>query len=193
MEVLAVVEEKSKGPQKEKEKLKVPEGPAKVKARTEEAKEQVKVKAVAAPAKPEAKKPEAEAGGEIKVKLSKASQEILEKVEQLSVLELANLVTALEERFGVTATAPMLVQAPAALGAPAPAEEKAKFDVVLSSFGDKKIQVIKAVRTIIALGLKEAKELVESAPKPIKEGISKEEAESIKAKLEEAGATVELK
>lgn len=183
MEVLAVVEEKSKGPQKVKEELKAAEEPAKV----------------AAPAKPEAKSPEVKAeakkkaGGEVAVKLSKASQEILEKVEQLSVLELANLVTALEERFGVTATAPMLVQAPAAPGAPAPAEEKAKFDVVLSSFGDKKIQVIKAVRTITALGLKEAKEFVESAPKPIKEGISKEEAESIKAKLEEAGATVELK
>ena len=116
---------------------------------------------------------------------------ILEEIKALSILELADLVKALEEEFGVSAVA---VAAPAAAGAAAPAaEEKTEFDVVLVSFGDKKLDVIKAVRELTGLGLKDAKELVESAPKTVKEGASKEDAEAIKAKLTEAGATVELK
>ncbi|GAB4274158.1 50S ribosomal protein L7/L12 [Thermincola ferriacetica] len=122
--------------------------------------------------------------------------EILEAVKGLTVLELAELVKAFEEEFGVTAAAPVAVAAaaPAATGgAAAAAEEKTEFDVILASAGDKKINVIKVVREITGLGLKEAKELVDGAPKPVKEKVGKEEAESIKAKLEEAGATVELK
>lgn len=111
----------------------------------------------------------------------------------MTVLELSELVKALEEKFGVSA-APVAVAAGPAVGgaAAAEAEEKTSFDVVLASAGDKKIQVIKVVREITGLGLKEAKELVDSAPKPVKEGIGKDEAEEIKSKLEEVGATVEL-
>ena len=122
-----------------------------------------------------------------------ASEKVLklvEDVKELTVLELNDLVKALEEEFGVSAAA-MVAAGPAA-GAPA-AEEKTEFDVVLASFGDSKMGVIKAVKEICGLGLKEAKELVESAPKTIKEGASKAEAEELKAKLEEAGAKVELK
>jgi large subunit ribosomal protein L7/L12 len=118
--------------------------------------------------------------------------EIMDAVKELKVLELAELVKALEEEFGVSAT-PVAV-AGAAAGADAPAaEEKTEFDVVLASAGDKKINVIKVVRAITGLGLKEAKAKVDEAPATIKEGASKEEAESIKAQLEEAGASVELK
>ena len=123
-----------------------------------------------------------------------ASDKILamvEEVKSLTVLELNELVKALEEEFGVSAAA-MAVAAPAAGGAAA-AEEKTEFDVVLESFGDAKMNVIKAVKDICGLGLKEAKELVEAAPKALKEGVSKAEAEELKAKLEEAGAKVELK
>lgn len=123
-----------------------------------------------------------------------ASEKILamiEEVKALSVLELNELVKALEEEFGVSAAA--VAAAPAAgAGAPA-AEEKTEFDVVLTSFGDAKMAVIKAVKDIMGLGLKEAKELVEAAPKTLKEGASKADAEEIKTKLEEAGAKVELK
>jgi large subunit ribosomal protein L7/L12 len=121
-------------------------------------------------------------------------EEILQAIENMTVLELSELVKALEEKFGVSA-APVAVAAaaPAAGGAAPAEEEKTSFDVHLASAGDKKIQVIKVVREITGLGLKEAKELVDNAPKPVKEGVSKEEAEEIKAKLEEAGATVELK
>ena len=118
-----------------------------------------------------------------------ASEKILamiEEVKGLSVLELNELVKALEEEFGVSAAA-------VAVAGPAAAEEKTEFDVVLASFGDAKMAVIKAVKDVCGLGLKEAKELVESAPKAIKEGASKAEAEEIKAKLEEAGAKIELK
>ena len=116
---------------------------------------------------------------------------ILEEIKALSILELADLVKALEEEFGVSAVA---VAAPAAAGAAAPAaEEKTEFDVVLVSFGDKKLDVIKAVRELTGLGLKDAKELVESAPKTVKEGASKEDAEEMKKKLKEAGASVEIK
>lgn len=120
--------------------------------------------------------------------------EMITAIESMSVLELSELVSALEEKFGVSAAAPVAV---AAAGAPAAveaaAEEKTDFDVVLTSAGDKKIQVIKAVREITGLGLKEAKDLVEAAPKAVKEGAATAEAEELKAKLEEAGASVELK
>ncbi len=118
---------------------------------------------------------------------------IIDEVKELSVLELNELVKALEEEFGVSAAA--VAAAPAAGGAAAgaAAEEKTEFDVVLTSFGDAKMAVIKAVKDVCGLGLKEAKELVESAPKAIKEGVAKAEAEELKAKLEEAGAKIELK
>ncbi len=122
-------------------------------------------------------------------------EEIVEAIKNMSVLEVAELVKKLEEEFGVSAAA-MVAAAPAAgAGAAAEggAEEKTEFDVILKSPGGNKIQVIKAVREITGLGLKEAKELVDNAPKPVKEGVAKEEAEQIKAKLEEAGAEVELK
>ena len=119
---------------------------------------------------------------------------ILESIEKLTLIEAAELVKAMEEKFGVSAAAPVAVAAaPAAGAAAAPAEEKSSFDVILASAGANKINVIKEVRTITGLGLVEAKTLVESAPKPVKEGAKKEEAEEIKAKLEAAGATVELK
>jgi len=120
-------------------------------------------------------------------------EEILDAIGSLTVLEAAELKKAMEEKFGVTAAAPVAVAA-AVPGAAAEAEEeKYEFDVILSSIGDKKIQVIKALREVTSLGLKEAKELVDGAPSTIKEAASKEEAEQIKAKLEEQGATVELK
>ena len=123
-----------------------------------------------------------------------ASEKILamiEEVKALSVLELNELVKALEEEFGVSAAA--VAAAPATGAGAAAAEEKTEFDVVLASFGDAKMGVIKAVKDVMGLGLKEAKELVEAAPKTLKEGVSKAEAEEIKAKLEEAGAKIELK
>lgn len=121
--------------------------------------------------------------------------EIIEAVKGLTVLELAELVKAFEEEFGVSAAAPVAVAAaPAAGAAGAPVqEEKTEFDVVLTAAGEKKINVIKVVREITGLGLKEAKELVDGAPKPVKENVSKEEAEEIKTKLTAAGASVELK
>ena len=118
---------------------------------------------------------------------------ILEEIKTLTILELADLVKAVEEEFGVSAAAPVGVVAVAG-GAAAPAvEEKTEFDVVLTGFGDKKLNVIKAVREITGLGLKEAKDLVEGCPKAVKEGVAKDEADKIKAALEEAGATVEVK
>jgi large subunit ribosomal protein L7/L12 len=120
--------------------------------------------------------------------------DMISAIESMSVLELSELVSALEEKFGVSAAAPVAVAAAGgAAGGEAAAEEKTDFDVVLASAGDKKIQVIKAVREVTGLGLKEAKDLVEGAPKAVKEGVAKAEAEELKAKLEEAGATVELK
>lgn len=116
---------------------------------------------------------------------------MIEEVKALSVLELNELVKALEEEFGVSAAA--VAAAPAAGAGAAAAEEKTEFDVVLASFGDAKMAVIKAVKDVLGLGLKEAKELVEAAPKALKEAVSKAEAEEIKAKLEEAGAKIELK
>ena len=117
---------------------------------------------------------------------------ILEEIKSLTILELNDLVKAVEEEFGVSAAAPVGVVAAGGAAAPA-AEEKTEFDVILASFGAKKLDVIKAVREITGLGLKDAKDLVEGAPKTVKEGVSKEEAESIKKALEEAGAEVEVK
>lgn len=117
---------------------------------------------------------------------------ILEEIKSLTILELSDLVKAVEEEFGVSAAAPVGVVAAAGTAAPA-AEEKTEFDVILASFGAKKLDVIKAVREITGLGLKDAKDLVEAAPKAIKEGVSKDEAEKVKAALTEAGATVEIK
>ena len=121
-------------------------------------------------------------------------EDVIQFVAGMSVLELSELVKELEEKFGVSAAAPMAMMAagPAAAAA-APAEEKTEFDVILIAHGEKKINVIKEVRAITSLGLKEAKDLVESPPKPVKEGISKADAEKIKAQLESAGATVEIK
>ncbi len=122
-------------------------------------------------------------------------EELIEAIKGMSVLDLSELVKALEEEFGVSAAAPMAVAAAPAAGAAeaAPAEEKTAFDVVLTSFGDQKIQVIKVVRALTGLGLKEAKDVVEGAPNAIKEGVTKDEAEEAKKQLEEAGASVELK
>jgi large subunit ribosomal protein L7/L12 len=125
-------------------------------------------------------------------------EEILEAIKGMSVLELSDLVKALEEEFGITAAAPVAVAAAPAAGAPtdgaaAPEEEQTEFDVTLRDIGPNKINVIKAVREVTSLGLREAKELVESAPSRVKEGINRDEANTIKAKLEEAGATVEVK
>ena len=120
-------------------------------------------------------------------------ESILESIEKLTLLEAAELVKAMEEKFGVSAAAPVAVAAAPAEGGAAAAEEKTEFDVVLTDVGANKIQVIKAVREITGLGLKEAKALVDGAPKALKEGVSKEDAEAMKAKLEEAGAEVELK
>jgi large subunit ribosomal protein L7/L12 len=127
------------------------------------------------------------------VKLESANaQAAMDIIEKLTLIEMSELVKALEDKFGVTAAAPVAMAAmPGAVAEVA--EEKDEFDVVLASFGSEKIKVIKVVRTITALGLKEAKDLVESAPKAVKEGATKEEAEQIKKQLEEVGATVELK
>ncbi len=123
-----------------------------------------------------------------------AIEEIVDKIADLSAMDLADLSKAIQDKFGVTAAAPVAVAAgPAAGGGEAAAEEKTEFDVVLESAGDKKIQVIKAVRELTSLGLKEAKELVESAPAKVKEGLSKDDAEAAKTKLEESGAQVSLK
>ena len=124
------------------------------------------------------------------------NEEIIEQIGNLSVFELAELLKEFEERFGVTAAAPVAVAAAPAAGGAAetPAEEEQdEFDVILSAAGDKKIQVIKEVRSLTSLGLKEAKDLVDAAPKPVLEKVSKEDAEKAKAQLEAAGATVELK
>jgi large subunit ribosomal protein L7/L12 len=122
-------------------------------------------------------------------------EKVIEGIEKMTVLELADLVKQLEDKFGVTAAVPMMAQAaaPAAEGGAEAAEEKTEFDVILAGVGDKKIQVIKVVRALTGLGLKEAKDVVDTAPKPVKEGVPKEEAEEAKAQLEEVGATIEIK
>jgi len=120
-------------------------------------------------------------------------EEVVSFIDSMSVLEMAEFVKELEDKYGVTAAAPTVAVAAPAGGAAEAAEEKTEFDVVLTSAGDKKIQVIKEVRAITSLGLKDAKDLVEGAPKPIKEGVKKEEAEEIKKKIEAAGGAVEVK
>ncbi len=126
--------------------------------------------------------------------MSEKVTNLIEEVKALTVLELSELVKALEEEFGVSAAAPVAVAAAPAAGAAAPAaEEKTEFDVILKSAGAEKIKVIKVVREITGLGLKEAKALVDEAPKPVKEGVSKDDAEAIKAKLAEVGAEIEVK
>ena len=125
-----------------------------------------------------------------------SKDEILEAIDQMTVLDLSDLVKAFEERYGVTAAAPVAVAAAPAAGdgaAAAPAEEKTEFDAVLTEVGANKILVIKAVRELTGLGLKEAKDLVDAAPKAVKEGVTKEEADQVKEKLAEAGATVEIR
>jgi large subunit ribosomal protein L7/L12 len=128
------------------------------------------------------------------VKLSSSNaQTAMEAIEKLTLLEMSELVKALEEKFGVTAASPMAFAAMPGAAAATPAEEKTEFDVILAAAGAEKIKVIKVVRAITGLGLKEAKDLVEGAPKPVKEGIPKAEAEEVKKQLAEVGATVEVK
>ncbi len=144
----------------------------------------------APPAVKEEKKPAAKEG-----KKSAAIEDIMAKIKNMTVLELSELVKALEAEFGITAAAPVVAAtatAPAEAAAPAAAEEKTEFTVILKDIGANKINVIKAVRELTTLGLKESKDLVESAPKPVKEGVSKEEAATAKQKLEAAGATAEI-
>jgi large subunit ribosomal protein L7/L12 len=126
--------------------------------------------------------------------MAATKEDVVSFIDSMTVLEMSEFVKELEDKYGVTAAAPAAAAAaPAAGGGEATAEEKTEFDVVLTAAGDKKIQVIKEVRTITGLGLKDAKDLVESAPKAIKEGVKKDEAEEIKKKVEEAGGTVEVK
>jgi large subunit ribosomal protein L7/L12 len=127
--------------------------------------------------------------------MSITKDQVFEFIDNMTILDMSKFIKEFEERYGVTAAAPVAVAAaaPGAAAAAPAAEEKTSFDVVLSAAGDKKIQVIKVVRELTGLGLKEAKDLVDGAPKPVKTGVSKEEADSIKAKLEEQGATVEVK
>jgi large subunit ribosomal protein L7/L12 len=127
--------------------------------------------------------------------MSITKDQVFEFIDNMTILDMSKFIKEFEERYGVTAAAPVAIAAaaPGAAAAAPAAEEKTSFDVVLSAAGDKKIQVIKVVRELTGLGLKEAKDLVDGAPKPVKTGVSKEEADSIKAKLEEQGATVEVK
>lgn len=127
------------------------------------------------------------------IKLTKKAEEIIEAVGKLSVLELSDLVKAMEDKFDVSAQAMQVAAVGAPVAGAAEVEEKTSFDVILTGAGDKKIQVIKEVRTITQLGLKEAKDLVDQAPKPVKEGVTKEEAETLKKQLEAQGAGVEIK
>ena len=124
--------------------------------------------------------------------MSLSNEQIVDAIAEKSLMEVMELVKAIEEKFGVSAAAPVMAAAGPAAAGPA-AEEQTEFTVVLKAAGEKKVEVIKAVRAITGLGLKEAKDLVDGAPKPVKEGVGKDEAEGIKKKLEEAGATVELK
>jgi len=124
---------------------------------------------------------------------SEKTLKFIEEIKTMTVLELAELVKAIEEEFGVTAAAPVAVAGPAAGAAAAPAEEQTEFNVILAEVGAEKIKVIKTVREVTGLGLKEAKELVDGAPKPVKEGVSKQEADEIAAKFEASGAKIEIK
>ncbi len=129
---------------------------------------------------------------DVKVEVSAEMEQFISYVEKMTVLDLSKLVKALEQRLGVSAAAPVAVAAAPAAAAAAPVEEKTEFNVILKGFGENKINVIKEVRTLTGLGLKEAKDLVEGAPKAVKEGATKDEANKMKAALEAAGATVEL-
>jgi large subunit ribosomal protein L7/L12 len=171
-----------------KAKAKKPEAKAEAKAKEPEAK--VEAKAKEPEAKAEVKKPEAK----VKVKRSAAIEGVIAAVEKMTVLELAELVKALQDEFGVSAPVAVAAAPAAQAGAGAPAaEEKTEFTVILKEVGANKISVIRAVRELTTLGLKEAKDFVESAPHPVKEGVNKEEAATAKQKLEAAGATVEVK
>lgn len=142
----------------------------------------------------EEKKTEETTEDKKEVEVPKKFKKIVEEIEQMSVLDLSELVSILEDKFGVSAAAPVAMAMPGAAGGEeAAAEEKTNFDVELTSVGDSKINVIKAVKTITGLGLKEAKEIVDGAPKVVKEGVAKDEAEEMKKGLEEAGATITLK
>jgi large subunit ribosomal protein L7/L12 len=145
------------------------------------------------PAKEEAKKPKAAEKPAAKSKKSGSIDSIMEAIKEMNVMELAELVKALEEEFGVSAAAPVAVAAAPAAAAAADVEEQTEFTVILQEIGANKINVIKAVRELTALGLKESKDLVEGAPQPVREGITKEEAANAKQKLEAAGATVQVK
>jgi large subunit ribosomal protein L7/L12 len=161
-----------------------------------EKKEEVKTELKENKEKDEAAKKEEKKSSKTKAIENKSINEIMEKVESLTVVELADLVKALEDKFGVSASAPVAAQtaaAPAQGGSEAQAEEKTEFDVVLKDIGANKIKVIKEVRAATGLGLKESKELVEGAPKPVKEKIEKKDADALKEKLEAVGATVEIK
>jgi large subunit ribosomal protein L7/L12 len=125
--------------------------------------------------------------------MSAVHAEILDKISSMTVLELSDLIKAMEDKFGVSAAAAVSVAAPAGAAAAPAAEEQTEFSVILASFGENKVNVIKAVRELTGLGLKEAKDLVDGAPKPVKEGVSKADAEAAKKKLEDAGAKVEVK
>ena len=194
------VEAEVKEPAAEAE-AKEPEAEAKEpEAKTEVKEPEAKVEAKEPEAKPETKEPEAKAAAkepkaEAEVKRSAAVEAIMTSIKKMSVLELSELVKALQAEFGVSAPVAVAspVAAPAGAAAPAAAEEKTEFSVVLKEIGANKISVIRAVREVTTLGLKEAKDFVESAPQTVKEGINKEEATTIKQKLEAAGATVELK
>ncbi len=134
-----------------------------------------------------------ETKAEKKPAASKNVEKIIESIEKMTVLEMADLVKALEDRFGVTAAAPMAMMAAPAAAGDAAAEEQTEFDVILSETGEKKFQVVKVIRQVTDLGLKEAKDLVDNPGQPVKKAVSKEEAEDIKKKLEDAGAKIELK
>ncbi len=189
----AKAEEKKEEPKAEEKKEEAPKEEKKEEpkadAKAEEKKEEPK-----AEAKKEEKPAEPPKAEKPPVELSKEAQKIVDSLKDMSVLELSKLVKELESVFGVSAAAPVAVAGgPAGADAAEGGEEKSAFDVVLAAAGDKKIQVIKEVRTITGLGLKEAKGLVDGAPKPVKEGVNKEEADKLKGQLEGAGATVELK
>jgi len=200
----AAGKEAEAAPETAGETAEVKEPPAaekEVEAAPEAAEEKVKAEEPP-PAREEAKKPEA-AKAEVsappapakekRVKKSAEVEEILAAVKKMTVLDLAELVKAMEDEFGVSAAAPVVAAAPAAAAAEAPAEEQTEFSVILKDMGANKINVIKAVREVTTLGLKESKDLVESAPTAVKEGVNKEEAAAVKEKLEAAGATAEIK
>ena len=184
-EVTEAEEPKAEEPAAEEPKAEEPEA-EKPKA---EKKEEEPKKEAASKAKPAAKKAEKAKGSAI------AHADIMEAIKNMTVLELSELVKAMEEEFGVTAAAPVMAAAPGASAAAAPAEEaeeKTEFNVILKTIGENKISVIRAVRELTTLGLKESKDLVEGAPQTVKEGVSKDDAAAAKAKLEEAGATAEI-